>query len=209
MVLQKYPGSVHLQDEKMSSSLHYAAGLNDHNMVKEMIKNDRWAAYTRDENKKIPLHLAAENGQENVLKALLDPCPDTIEILDEDQRNILHLAAKSGNFDAVSYILHKLPLTEVEDLVNSLDIDGNTPLHLAAGNFHSDAVRLLSRNSTMEIRTLNNEKQSALALAISTDDGGMELQKVLNCDAYYLKVNYAYEEYQILQNFAQALLCPN
>ncbi|XWS11167.1 hypothetical protein CRYUN_Cryun38cG0060500 [Craigia yunnanensis] len=178
-VLQKYPGSVHLQDEKMSSSLHYAAGLNDHNMVKEMIKKDRWAAYARDENKKTPLHLAAENGQENVLKALLDPCPDTIEILDNDQRNILHLAAKSGNFDAVSYILHKLPVTEAEDLVNSLDIDGNTPLHLAAGNFHSDAVRLLSRNSIVEIRTLNNEKKSALALAISTDDDGMELQKYL------------------------------
>ena len=68
-------------------------------------------------------------------------------------------------------------------------------MHLAARNFHSDVVHLLSRNSIVEIKTLNNEKKSALALVISTDDGGMELQKVLNCDAYHLKVNYAYEEY--------------
>ena len=107
-VLQKYPGSVLLQDEKMRNPLHYAATLNNHQIVKKMIKEDRW---------KIPLHLAAENGQENVLKALLDPCPDTIEILDKDQRNILHLAAKSGNFDAVSYIFKLHPI-EVEDLVN-------------------------------------------------------------------------------------------
>ncbi|XVF03985.1 hypothetical protein REPUB_Repub05bG0041500 [Reevesia pubescens] len=187
-VLQKYPSSVHQHDEKLRTPLHYAAALNDHNMVKAIIRKDTWTAYTRDENRQIPLHLAAENGQENLLKALVDPCPDSIEILDKDQRNILHLAAKSGNFDAVSYILNELPVTEVEDLVNSPDVDGNTPLHLAAANIHSDVVRLLLRNSMVEIRALNNDNRSALAVLILTADQGMELQKHLTLKA--LKSSY-------------------
>ncbi|XWS11163.1 hypothetical protein CRYUN_Cryun38cG0060100 [Craigia yunnanensis] len=178
-IIDLNPRTINIKSLNGRTALHYAVLRRDIGTVRKVLQKYPGSVHLQDEKMSSSLHYAAEIGQENVLKALLDPCPDTIEILDNDQRNILHLAAKSGNFDAVSYMLHKLPVTEVEDLVNSLDIDGNTPLHLAAGNFHSDAVRLLSRNSIMEIRTLNNEKKSALALAISTDDGGMELQKYL------------------------------
>lgn len=171
------PKMINLQDEKQRTPLHYAASLGESEIVKQLLEWDSSAAYQGDDNQQIPLHLAAENGQVNLLKILLDPCPDTIELLDNEQRNILHLAAKNGNIDAVSFILK---LHEMEDLVNAPDINGNAPLHLAARNFHSGIVYILTRNPKVDIRAINKSNETALAVVQSSDDHGMELQKVNN-----------------------------
>ncbi|KAG8486612.1 hypothetical protein CXB51_020097 [Gossypium anomalum] len=169
------PKLIKMQDEKQRTPLHYAAALGEYEIIKLLLEWDISAAYQGDDNQQIPLHLAAENGQVNLLKILLDPCPDTIELMDNEQQNILHFAAKNGNIDAVSFIL-KLP--EMEDLVNAADMNGNTPLHLAAKNFHSSIVYILTRNSKVDIRATNKSNETALAVVQSSDDHGMELQKV-------------------------------
>ena len=173
-ILREKPDLANMQDDKDRTPLHYAASLGEIKMVILLLVVDTSAAYKQDVGRKIPLHLASENGQQNLLKALINRCPDTVEFTDKKQQNILHLAAKNGNLDTISYIL-KLP--EMEDLVNSPDVDGNIPLHLAAINFHSDVVRILSKNSKVEIRTVNNSKRTALAIVQLSDDRGMELQK--------------------------------
>ncbi|OMP03356.1 hypothetical protein COLO4_10465 [Corchorus olitorius] len=185
IILEKKPQLTKVQDDKERTPLHYAASLGEIKMVKLLLGYDTSAAYLQDADQKIPLHSAAENGQEAVLKALIDSCPDTVEFIDKKQQNILHLAAMNGNLEAVSYIL-KLP--EMEDLVNSPDVDGNIPLHLAAINYHSSVVRLLSKNPSVEIRTVNNSNRTALAIVQSSHDRGMELQKHLTLKA--LKNSY-------------------
>ncbi|XVF03991.1 hypothetical protein REPUB_Repub05bG0042000 [Reevesia pubescens] len=187
-ILVLKPELVRVKDERKRTPLHYAATLGHQRMVEELVKKDLEelvetdpsVAYIEDENQQIPLHLAAKNGQGSLIKALLEPCWDTIERVDEKQRNILHLAAMNGNVDAVKYIL---TLIEMEDLVNSPDVDGNTPLHLAASNYHSDVVRVLSKNSKVEIRAINNFNKTALAIIKLPDDRGMELQKHLTLKA--------------------------
>ncbi|KAL4273872.1 hypothetical protein GQ457_13G002580 [Hibiscus cannabinus] len=178
LILKFKPKLVRVQDERERTPLHYAAALGHQRMVEELFTEDPMVAYIKDDKKKIPLHLAAENGQVSLLNALLESCWDTVEILDEHQRNILHLAAMNGNVDVVQYIL---TLVEMEDLVNSPDADGNTPLHLAATNYHSDVVTVLSKESNVEIRAMNNSNRTALAIIKrSTHNRGMELQKVLH-----------------------------
>ncbi|XVF77631.1 hypothetical protein PTKIN_Ptkin14bG0061800 [Pterospermum kingtungense] len=186
------------QDEKKRTPLHYAAALGHQAMVQKLLEEDPLVAYIRDYNHQTPLHLAAENGQLSLIKTLLEHCPDTIEIVDKNQHNILHLAAKAGNLDVVS---HMLKLAEMEDLVNSPDADGNTPLHLATQNYYSDVVVVLSKNPNVEIRAINNDNKTALAIVKSPDDRGMELQKHLTLKA--LKSAYkrkAIDPEDILEN---------
>ncbi|KAK6269809.1 hypothetical protein POUND7_006914 [Theobroma cacao] len=171
---------VGMPGERKRTPLHYAAALGHQRMVQKLINQNRSIAYEQDVDEQTPLHLAAENGQVRLIEALLKPCPDTIEIVDNKQQNILHIAAKNGNVDAVSYIL-KLP--EMEDLVNSPDVDGNTPLHLAVSNYHSDVVGVLSKNAKVEIRSINNSNNTALAIVKLPDGRGMELQKHLTLKA--------------------------
>ncbi|XVF77616.1 hypothetical protein PTKIN_Ptkin14bG0060300 [Pterospermum kingtungense] len=177
---------VRVQDEKERTPLHYAAALGNQAMVQKLLEKDPLVAYIRDYNHQTPVHLAAENGQKSMIKTLLERCPDTMEMVDKKQQNILHLAAKAGNLDVVSYILK---LDEMEDLVNSHDADGNTPLHLATKNCYSDVVDALSKSPKVEIRAINNENKTALAIAKLPDKSGMELQKHLTLKA----LKFAYE----------------
>ncbi|XVF77644.1 hypothetical protein PTKIN_Ptkin14bG0063600 [Pterospermum kingtungense] len=176
---------VKVQDEKKRTPLHYAAALCKQKMVEKLLENDSSVAYMKDINNQSPVHLAAKCGKISLIKTLLDDCPDTIEIVDTMQRNILHLAAETGNLEVVSYIL-KLP--ETEDLFNSPDADGNTPLHLATKNCYSDVVGDLSRHPKVEIRAINNDNKTALAISKLHNERGMELQQHLTLKA--LKIAY-------------------
>ncbi|XVF77595.1 hypothetical protein PTKIN_Ptkin14bG0058200 [Pterospermum kingtungense] len=179
-ILQSKKNLVSVQDKKKRTPLHYAAALGNHEMVQELLEENPSVAYTTDYNHQTPVHLAAENGQKCLIKTLIEYCPDTIEIVDKKQRNVLHLAAMAGNLDVV---LHILDLPEIEDLINSPDADGNTPLHLATQNYHGGVAHVLSKNPKVEIRAINNKKKTALAIAKSPDDRGMELQKYLTLKA--------------------------
>ncbi|XVF77640.1 hypothetical protein PTKIN_Ptkin14bG0063200 [Pterospermum kingtungense] len=176
---------VKVQDEKKRTPLHYAAALCKQKMVEKLLENDSSVAYMKDINNQSPVHLAAKCGKISLIKTLLDDCPDTIEIVDNMQRNILHLAAETGNLEVVSYIL-KLP--ETDDLFNSPDADGNTPLHLATKNCYSDVVGDLSKHPKVEIRAINNDNKTALAIAKLHNERGMELQQHLTLKA--LKIAY-------------------
>ncbi|XVE50535.1 hypothetical protein DITRI_Ditri01bG0170400 [Diplodiscus trichospermus] len=171
------------QDEKKRTPLHYAVALGLTKMVEHLLSKDPSVAYMEDNNKQIPLHLAAETGHIGLLKTLLAHCPDTIEIVDKMERNILHIAANTGNLNMVSHILR---LDGMEDLVNSRDANGNTPLHLATKNYHIDVVGVLCQNQKVEIRSINDSKKTALAIAKLPDERGMELQKVRNLASYKL-----------------------
>ncbi|XP_021287374.1 protein ACCELERATED CELL DEATH 6-like, partial [Herrania umbratica] len=179
-IIHKKKDLVGVPDESKRTPLHYAAALGHQKMVQELIKQHPLIAYEKDKNDQTPLHLAAATGQVRLMEGLLEPCPDTIEIVDDMQQNILHIAAKHGNMDAVLYILE---LPEMEDLINSPDVAGNTPLHLAVSNYHSDVVDVLSKNPKVEIRSINNSGNTALAIATLPDDRGMELQKHLTLKA--------------------------
>ncbi|XVF77639.1 hypothetical protein PTKIN_Ptkin14bG0063100 [Pterospermum kingtungense] len=179
-ILRLKKNLVRVQDEKKRTPLHYAAALANKAMVQKLLETDPLVTYSGDYNDQTPVHLAAENGKKCLIKTLIDYCPDTIELVDKKQQNILHIAAKAGNLDVVSYILG---LTEMEDLVNSPDKDGNTPLHLATQNYQSEVVRVLSKNQKVEIRAINNKKETALAIVKSPDNHDMEIEKYLTLKA--------------------------
>ncbi|XVE50528.1 hypothetical protein DITRI_Ditri01bG0169700 [Diplodiscus trichospermus] len=176
-ILQLRQDLVKKQDDKMRTPLHYAVALGLTKMVEKLLSVSASVAYIEDNNKQIPVHLAAENGNIGLLNTLLARCPDTIEMADKKQWNILHIAANTGNLKMVSHILE---LDGMEDFVNSPDADGNTPLHLATKNYHIDVVGVLCKNTKVEIRSINDSKKTALAIAKLPDERGMELQKVRN-----------------------------
>jgi ankyrin repeat protein len=79
---------------------------------------------------------------------------------DELGKNILHLAAEKGNIELVSYILEKEP-----KLLNTVCKYGSM-LHLAASNDHNDLVEEILNSTTIDLKLLDENKNSALLLSV-------------------------------------------
>ncbi|KAL5736028.1 hypothetical protein ACOSQ2_030816 [Xanthoceras sorbifolium] len=185
-ILNKKKELVHEVDEQERNLLHHSAVSGHYGMSELLLKEKFSLVYEKDCHGQTPLHLAAKNGRLNVLKMLVNDYPDASEVFDHRQCNILHLAAEFGHAKMVSYLLN---LPEIKDFVNSPDVDGNIPLHLAAMHFNSDVVYILSKNKKVNIRATNNNLETALEMAQSSQNPKRAIQKHLTIKA--LKAAYA------------------
>ncbi|KDO40433.1 ankyrin repeat-containing protein NPR4-like [Citrus sinensis] len=111
--------------------LHLAAHLGYYNVVKELLKADKSAAYKADNEGKIPLHLAAGKGRLNTVQELIMSCPSSCELVDDRGWNVFHFALQSGSRRTIELLL-KSP--SLGNLVNEKNDDGNTPLLEHAGS---------------------------------------------------------------------------
>ncbi|KAK6141116.1 hypothetical protein DH2020_025136 [Rehmannia glutinosa] len=107
--------------------------------------------------------------------------PDIRELLTAHGQNMLHAAARSGKYKAVEYML-KMP--ELEKLINEKDEDGHTPLHLATIFGHPKLVGILVRDERVNLKLVNNNRQTALDIAEEQMEMGFtSFQKRLTCMA--------------------------
>ncbi|ESR33368.1 hypothetical protein CICLE_v10006866mg [Citrus x clementina] len=113
-------------DQQGWRPLHLAAHLGYYDVVKELLKADKSAAYKADNEGKIPLHLAAGKGRLHTMQELIMSCPSSCELVDDRGWNVFHFALHSESRRA-----------KLGNLVNEKNDDGNTPLleHAVSGSF--------------------------------------------------------------------------
>ncbi|XP_039158578.1 protein ACCELERATED CELL DEATH 6-like [Eucalyptus grandis] len=83
--------------------------------------------------------------------------------------NILHATAKGGDNNTVQCILKECGEPVFKKLANLKDISGNTPLHLASMNNHCQVMLSLVRNQRSDVKLLNNDKMTALDVAMNPE----------------------------------------
>ncbi|KAF5745961.1 ankyrin repeat-containing protein [Tripterygium wilfordii] len=158
-MLDKEPKFIDLRDEEGRSALHTAAYFGYLEGVKCFLKRDPQAAFQRDNDGFFPVHSAAARNHVDVIKELQPHCLHLAEMLSHNYQNILHSATKNACINVVSYVLKT---QELEKLINQKDKDGNTPLHLAAIGCDPVCVILLTRDSRVDKKLLNNKDWTAL-----------------------------------------------
>ncbi|KAK9179786.1 hypothetical protein WN943_028991 [Citrus x changshan-huyou] len=82
-------------DQQGWRPLHLAAHLGYYDVVKELLKADKSAAYKADNEGKIPLHLAAGKGRLHTMQELIMSCPSSCELVDDRGWNVFHFALHS------------------------------------------------------------------------------------------------------------------
>ncbi|KAF5745959.1 hypothetical protein HS088_TW06G00124 [Tripterygium wilfordii] len=159
-MLDKESKFIDLRDEYGRSALHIAAARGYVEGVRCFFEGrDPRVAFQRDNDGFFPVHYAAEGDHVDVIKELQPRCLHLAEMLSHNYQNILHSATKNGCTDLVSYVLKT---EELEKLINQKDQDGNTPLHLAAMDCDPVCVILLTRDSRVDKKLLNNTYETAL-----------------------------------------------
>lgn len=175
-VLLKWPDFVTSMDDKGMRPLSFAALTGYLDGVCEILDKDRDCAYSLDKDKSFPIHLASIKGHIEIIREFLERCPDSKELLNNERQNILHLAAKAGRAKAVSYML-KNP--ELEMLINEKDCEGNTPLHLAVEMAHPKVVSILTWDSRVDLKLMNNEGMTAIDVALNCSNGQPSFRQVI------------------------------
>ncbi|KAG5233405.1 ankyrin [Salix suchowensis] len=157
------PELLHLTDEELGNSLHYASSIGSLEGVQFLL---HVGAYERDSEGNYPIHIACKNDSVDVVKEYLDKFPYPKEFLNKKGQSILHVAAENGKDNVISYMLKQYPKL-VEPLVNATDKDGNTPLHLAAcyGQPLASFSFLLLLDKRVDLFIVNNENSTPYDLA--------------------------------------------
>ena len=118
--------------------LHIAAAHGHIEIVKELLKTDRYLCNHEGRERRIPLHCAAIKGKV-VIKELLWASKDSIENTTVRGETALHLAVKNHQFQAFKALVEHLKEFNKEYVLNEKDGQGNTILHLAVSRKQYEA----------------------------------------------------------------------
>ncbi|KAK6142623.1 hypothetical protein DH2020_022971 [Rehmannia glutinosa] len=181
LLWEKDPSSFQLRSGKGKNPLHAAVCMGYTEGVNFLLDKHCEFAYQKDKHGFYPIHSASSKGLVDIIKLMLQQRPDIRELLTAHGQNMLHAAARSGKYKAVEYML-KMP--ELEKLINEKDEDGHTPLHLATIFGHPKLVGILVRDERVNLKLVNNNRQTALDIAEEQMEMGFtSFQKRLTCMA--------------------------
>ncbi|XP_068652738.1 protein ACCELERATED CELL DEATH 6-like [Aristolochia californica] len=175
-LVEALPELVKEADSYGSIPLHYAASMGCLDVVRVLIQPDSSLIYLLNKDGDSPIHMAAKNGHCDVTRELVQLRPDCGELRDGKGRNALHVAVESGKRNVVKYILET---PELKNLINEQDDEGNTPLHLAAINRQLRIIYLLFWDEKVDLKLVNNQKQTAVDIVRSDRSITMILQRLL------------------------------
>ncbi|WCJ23933.1 Ankyrin repeat family protein [Euphorbia peplus] len=128
LLFSKLGSFVNQADENGWTPLHYAAHVNNFELVRHILRKDKHSAYATDkERSRTALHIASCEGHVDIMKEIIAKCPACCEITDVRGWNVLHYAVISKVEAAVRAIMKNPSLVH---LINERDSKGYTPLHL-------------------------------------------------------------------------------
>ncbi len=201
-IINQYIEDINSQDFLGWTALHWAAWLNEFNIIPILIKNGA-NLDTKGKNNETPLYLAAFKGNNEAVKLLLDNNAN-IELKTIFGNAPLHMASYNENIEVISIMLNY-----GADIDIKTDVRHNSPLHVAAwhGKIKS-AIYLLNNGCNINAKTVNgctplhraalNGKTSMIKLLI---DRGIELNildKLGRTPLYCAYKNEHWECYNIL-----------
>ncbi|XP_039161007.1 ankyrin repeat-containing protein ITN1-like [Eucalyptus grandis] len=125
--------------------------------VQLLLSKCSYLALQTDKNGYYLIHIACEGGSIDIIHELMKMWPDVAEMKNR----------KGQKNNAVHHILKECSEPVIKKLVNSKDVDGNTPLHLASMNNHCQVMLSLVRNKRSDVKLLNNNKMTALDVALN------------------------------------------
>ncbi|XP_030850882.1 ankyrin-1-like isoform X1 [Strongylocentrotus purpuratus] len=155
--------SVSEHDAKDNSALHYAARIDNLDMVKLLVQHGadvdavgeagrcplHLAAGTKndlsknaDNRKMTPLLLACLHGEIDIAILLIDKGADLM-VYDENSDTPLHIAINEGNKKIVRKIIEKAKETDkLTEILIEQNSDGVAPIHLAVRGGHTELVQI-------------------------------------------------------------------
>jgi ankyrin repeat protein len=148
-IIKKYNQDIDLQDYLAWTPLHWAAWLNNSDIISILIKNGA-NIDAKGKNNETPIYLAAFKGNIEAVKILLDNKAN-VEIKTILGNAPLHMASYNEHIEVISMMLsHKA------DIDIRTDVRYNSALHIAAwhGKIKS-AVYLLDNGSDINAKTVN------------------------------------------------------
>ncbi|KAL3872338.1 hypothetical protein ACJMK2_040269 [Sinanodonta woodiana] len=143
--------------------LHIAAGHDNLNIVKYLIKTNPGLLQQNDKNGWTALHHAASKGSVPVIESLLAAVLNNTARNNDDE-NILHIAAGHDNMTIVKYLIQNYP-----GLLQQNDQNGWTALYHAASKGSVPVFEILLA-AGLDITARNNDDENILHIAAGHDN---------------------------------------
>ncbi|KAK0575787.1 hypothetical protein LWI29_007064 [Acer saccharum] len=150
------------------SPIHVASLKGHLQIVKDLLNIDEELCVLRDNCEgRTALHCAAIKGRIDVIRHLLSCRPESAKELTFKGETILHLVVKNRQGVQIMKPLISIlgePIL-VEDLINCVDEDGNTVLHLATYTNQYQIIKVLLRDTNVNVNAVNADGFNASAIS--------------------------------------------
>ncbi|KAK1554262.1 hypothetical protein Q3G72_009872 [Acer saccharum] len=150
------------------SPIHVASLKGHLQIVKDLLNIDEELCVLRDNCEgRTALHCAAIKGRIDVIRHLLSCRPESAKELTFKGETILHLVVKNRQGVQIMKPLISIlgePIL-VEDLINCVDEDGNTVLHLATYTNQYQIIKVLLRDTNVNVNAVNADGYNASAIS--------------------------------------------
>ncbi|XP_039054971.1 ankyrin repeat-containing protein At2g01680-like isoform X2 [Hibiscus syriacus] len=171
-----WPELCEICDSTNTSPLYSAAVKCHLEVVNAILSADASCIRIVRKNGKTALHTAARYGLIDIVKALIDCDHGIVSVKDKKGQTALHMAVKGQCPAVVDDIL----LAD-HSILNERDKKGNTALHIATRKSRLQNVSLLLTYRSINVNTVNNQKETAMDLAdkLQYGESALEIQEAL------------------------------
>ncbi|KAK2659935.1 hypothetical protein Ddye_006468 [Dipteronia dyeriana] len=154
------------------SPIHLASLKGHLQIVKDLVDMEKGLCVLKDCSEgKTALHCAAVRGRIDVIRHLLSCCPESAKELTFKSETMLHLVVKNSQGQIMTPLISILrELNLVGDLINCVDEDGNTVLHLATYRKQYQMIKVLLRDTNMNVNAVNADGYNASAISEMNND---------------------------------------
>ncbi|XP_057661221.1 uncharacterized protein LOC130896874 [Diorhabda carinulata] len=164
-------------DEEGNTLLHFAVEDNDIDTTDILLKKGL-ESDIRNLDNDTPIHIAFKLKLEEILQRLLFATPDfnVDDITDNKGNTLLHFAVDKNNLELVNFLIRE------KHLIKVLNVHAETPVHLALNKRYIDILKILLRNTEVDLKDIVDSNNTKL-IELAAED--VELENILLETSYY------------------------